>query len=144
MFRSILLLIIVLLAPAAYAQSSFDAMSYTRMYTDEQGVTHFSNGEIPFGDETNHGARVTPFTSSSSIGYLLLPPGYSQDWSPTPVAQWIIVLSGHGELEVLDGEVRQFSAGSILLVEDTEGRGHRTRNVGDEAVVIAWIPIDSG
>lgn len=143
MFRSTLLLIVSLLGSAAGAQSSFDAIAFTRMYADQSGVSHFSNDEIPFGDENTYGAKVIPFTSATSIGYLLLPPGYSQDWSPTPVAQWIIILSGTGELEVLDGEVRKFSTGSILKIEDTEGRGHRTRNLGDEPVVIAWIPIGS-
>lgn len=144
MFRSMLMLIIALLASTVFAQSYPDAMSFTRMYADEKGVSHFASGEIPFGEENIYGAKVTPFTSASSIGYLLLPPGFSQDWSPTPVAQWIIILSGTGELQVLDGEIREFSAGSIFRVEDTEGRGHRTRNSGDEAVIIAWIPIGSG
>lgn len=144
MFRSMFMLIIALLASTVFAQSRLDTMSFTRMYADERGVSHFADDEIPFGEENTYGAKVTPFTSATSIGYLLLPPGFSQDWSLTPVAQWIIILSGTGELQVLDGEVREFSAGSILRAEDTEGRGHRTRNTGDEAVIIAWIPIGSG
>lgn len=143
MFRSTLLLIVSLLALTVGAQSFADAIPFTRMYSDQNGVSHFASGEIPFGEENAQGAKVIPFTSATAIGYLLLPPGYSQDWSPTPVAQWIIILSGTGELEVLDGEIRTFSTGSILRAEDTEGRGHRTRNLGDEPVVIAWIPIGS-
>lgn len=138
------MLIISLLASTVFAQSRLNVMSFTRMYADERGVSHFSDDEIPFGEENSYGAKVTPFTSATSIGYLLLPPGFSQDWSPTPVAQWIIILSGTGELQVLDGEVREFSAGSILRVEDTQGRGHRTSNNGDEAVIIAWIAIGPG
>ena len=141
MLRSLLLLTIVFLTFNVAAQSSRDAMSFTRMYADERGFTHFADDEILFGEMNAYGAKVTPFTSATAIGYLLLPPGFSQDWSPTPVAQWIIIISGQGELEVLDGEVRKFSAGSILKVEDTQGIGHKTRNVGDEPLIIAWIAI---
>ena len=140
MFRLIFLLIVTLLAPLASSESSPRAMSFTRMYSDGAGVSHFAEGTIPFGEENAMGARVSPFTSATSIGYLLLPPGFTQDWSPTPIPQWVIVLAGSGEIEMQDGETREFPVGSILLVEDTTGIGHKTRNVGMEPLIIAWIP----
>ena len=59
------------------------------------------------------------------------------DWHPAPRRQWIFILSGTLEVEVQDGEVRQFPSGSILFVEDTTGKGHKTRVVGGAAVLAA-------
>ena len=41
----------------------------------------------------------------------------------------IIQLNGTIEVEVSDGEIRRFGPGSAVLVEDTTGKGHLTRNV---------------
>ncbi len=39
------------------------------------------------------------------------------------------MLDGEIEIEVSDGERRGFRGGDVLLVEDTTGKGHRTRTV---------------
>jgi hypothetical protein len=36
-------------------------------------------------------------------------------------------LSGGVEIEVSDGEVRRFEAGSVFLAEDVTGKGHKSR-----------------
>ena len=41
-----------------------------------------------------------------------------------------MVLSGLAEVEVGDGERRTFGPGNVLLVTDTEGRGHLTNVIG--------------
>jgi hypothetical protein len=48
------------------------------------------------------------------------------------------------EVHVSDGEVRQFRAGSMVLHEDTTGKGHLSRVVGPtEAVaVVVQLPAD--
>jgi hypothetical protein len=48
---------------------------------------------------------------------------------PTPQRQFGVVLSGTAETETTEGEVRRLTPGSVVLVEDTEGRGHITRVV---------------
>jgi hypothetical protein len=45
----------------------------------------------------------------------------------------IVQLDGTVEVEVSDGEVRRFGPGSALVVEDTTGKGHVTRNVSGGA-----------
>jgi hypothetical protein len=47
-----------------------------------------------------------------------------------PRRQFIVHVEGEVEVEVSDGEVRRFSPGSVVLVEDTHGTGHITRPVG--------------
>jgi hypothetical protein len=39
------------------------------------------------------------------------------------------LLDGEIEIETSLGEKRIFKGGNILLVEDTTGRGHKTRNL---------------
>ena len=47
--------------------------------------------------------------------------------------------SGEGEIEASDGEVRRLLPVMVLLAEDTTGRGHRIKHIGDESVVVVHI-----
>jgi hypothetical protein len=46
---------------------------------------------------------------------------------PTPRRQFGAVMNGVAETQTTDGEVRRFGPGSLVLLEDTQGRGHVTR-----------------
>ena len=59
-----------------------------------------------------------------------------------PRRQLIIHLAGEAEVEVSDGEVRRFGPGSVMLVEDVSGKGHRTRRVGDAIRETVFLPLD--
>jgi hypothetical protein len=50
---------------------------------------------------------------------------------PAPSKRFLVVLEGELEIETTDGERRSFVPGSVVLVEDLEGRGHITRVCGD-------------
>ena len=69
------------------------------------------------------------------------PPGWHGDWHPAPQRQWIIILSGELEVEVSDGEIRIFGPGSVVLVEDTFGKGHVSRVVSRERVYCVVVPL---
>ena len=45
------------------------------------------------------------------------------------------------EVEAGDGEKRTFTPGSVLLVTDVDGMGHKIKVVGDQAVLLVWVPI---
>jgi hypothetical protein len=53
-----------------------------------------------------------------------------------------VYLSGEGEIEASDGEMRALGPGTILLAEDTTGKGHITGVNGSEdmLVVILLLP----
>jgi quercetin dioxygenase-like cupin family protein len=63
------------------------------------------------------------------------------DWHTAPRRQYVITLSGRGELEVAGGIKIPVEPGHIELVEDTTGKGHITRVVGTEDRVTLQIPI---
>ena len=56
------------------------------------------------------------------------------------LSQFIFVLQGNLEVEVSDGETRQFGAGAVILVEDTSGQGHITRVAGEERAYLVAVP----
>ena len=67
--------------------------------------------------------------------------GAPTDWGgdvphPSPRRQLFATLAGDYEVTASDGTIRRFSAGSLLLLEDTTGKGHSTRILG-ETIVLA-------
>jgi len=51
-------------------------------------------------------------------------------------------LTGSVDLEVGDGTRRRLGPGTILLAEDTTGRGHKSQNVAGEPRTCLFIPLD--
>lgn len=129
-------------APAAGEQT----MKYTRLYADENGESHFEDVEIellpvsfaPPAPPLN----LSEFTPCKQYGFLSSPVSWSGSWHPTPVRQIFFYLSGEVEAEVSDGEVRRFGPGSVVLVEDTTGKGHKSRGIGTTEVLMAVVQLD--
>ena len=69
-------------------------------------------------------SEVTP---STGFFFISVDPGGHTDWYNATRKQFVITLRGEVEIEVSDGEVRRFGPGSVLLAEDIDGRGHKTR-----------------
>jgi hypothetical protein len=49
------------------------------------------------------------------------------------------LLQGEYEVTASDTDVRRFAAGSVLLLEDTWGKGHSTRVIGKDDVLIFGV-----
>jgi len=79
--------------------------------------------------------------SADNSVFLELPVGWYGDWHPTPVRQWLILMTGACEFEAGDGERTIRKAGDVVLLDDTIGKGHQTKVLGDVAVQIAAIHI---
>ena len=59
-----------------------------------------------------------------------------------PYPLFIVGLRGRSRSRSRDGEVREFPPGSVVLVEDTTGKGHTTRRVGEEPRATLMAPLD--
>jgi hypothetical protein len=121
-------------------------LKYVRVYSDSVGETHFEDLEINL-DELNFAPPAPPIyssdlMSSTSYGFLSVLPGWESGWHPAPKRQFMIYLSGIIEAEVSDGEIRQFGPGSITLVEDTFGKGHKSKALGNDKVVLLVIQLE--
>ncbi len=66
-------------------------------------------------------------------------PGYSADEHPTSARNFCLTLSGEMELTASDGETRVFTPGSVLLMEDTTGKGHAVEFPSDELTMCALV-----
>ena len=116
-------------------------MRVTRISTGADGETHFSDLEIPLKDAGSIG-RLSPMLPATGVVFRETPADYDSDWHPAPRRQYIVLLDGHIEITVGDGETRRFQGGDVLLVEDTEGRGHRTRTVDGRVRRSLFIAVD--
>lgn len=108
----------------------------TRLFTGPDGQTHAEDIEVKF-DESDI-ARLMAVTGAeihrAAAGSVI-------DWHPGPRRQYIITLSGQGEIEVANGKKIATGPGHIELIEDTTGKGHITRVLGTEDRVTIQIPL---
>jgi hypothetical protein len=121
---------------------------YTHLYVDANGDSRFADARLPMDEDTSGPGVAELVSGDQAVGtlrFLQLPPGWFQEQRPARNRRWLLVLSGVLDVEASDGEVRRFGPGSVLLVEDTHGHGHRGRVVGGPAeIVIAPLADDSG
>jgi hypothetical protein len=103
-------------------------MNITRIYSDDAGESHFGDQRIELTDAGSIGHLSKPVPATGVI-FRRNDPGYDYDWHVAPQRQFIVLLDGAIEIEVSDGSRRTFHGGEVLLMEDTAGRGHRTRHV---------------
>jgi hypothetical protein len=112
----------------------------TRLYTGEDGESHFEEIELPlddkFGDVDQQtmplkALEVCFRESTEEVGY-----GDKIGWHNAPCRLLYIILGGTLEIEVGDGSKRLFEAGDIFMAEDTTGRGHLSRARNRRAAII--------
>jgi hypothetical protein len=137
-----LLSLFVLMQPVqgvqgAAAQTS-KPVKITRLYTGPDGQTHAEEIEAKFGP---NGAGGFKLMAGAGAEIRRAPPGRVADWHTAPRRQYVITLSGHGEVELIDGTKIELGPGSIDLAEDLTGKGHITRVVGNEDRITIAIPV---
>ncbi len=118
-------------------------IEYLRIFADSDGCSHFEPKNIGL-ESKDYAPPAPPLNTSAPEAaersvFLELPVGWYGEWHPTPVRQWLIIMSGECEFEVGDGECRIRKAGDVVRLDDTTGKGHQTRVVGDVVVKIAAI-----
>ncbi len=111
-------------------------MAIYRLYTGDDGKSHMDELDLASQPDltTLHTAKGVVFRSAE--------PGRFSDWHNAPRRQYIITLSGEGEIGLEDGTTRRLRAGDVNLAEDMTGKGHTTRVVGDVPRVTATIHLE--
>ena len=100
----------------------------TRVYSDANGDSRFEDLQVPLQDAGAIG-RMSEGLPASSIIFREVDADYDYHFHNAPQRQYLVLIDGAIEIETSLGEKRQFVAGDVLLLEDTEGKGHRTRNL---------------
>jgi hypothetical protein len=120
-------------------------VTYHRIYVDSQGDSHFD--VITVEQSLAQGAPpAAPFYISedgaaSKYRFYTFEPGWIGELHPAPTRQFLALLSGEVEMETTDGTVRRFVPGDLVLLEDTSGKGHVTRNIGDGYATYLVVPV---
>ena len=68
--------------------------------------------------------------------------GRFSDWHVAPRRQYVITLSGEGEIGLRDGTKYRLGPGDVNLAEDTTGDGHTTAVVSDIPRVTVTIHLE--
>jgi quercetin dioxygenase-like cupin family protein len=126
-------------AVSADAKQALPTMKYMHVYADSAGVSHFREEHLDFAPGRTEETSIHALEAKTTL--LRLRAGAVEDWHNAPRAWFLIVLQGASEVTTSDGEVRQFGPGSLVLLDDTTGKGHRTRALGNIDHVAAVIPI---
>lgn len=113
-------------------------MKYFRIYTGQDGLSYFEDV-----DENPGGGRPNPAEAigAESLVFRHSAPGSSMDYHTAPRRQFVITLRGGAEIVASGGETRRVGPGSIMLAEDTTGKGHITRVVGSEERVFVFVTL---
>jgi quercetin dioxygenase-like cupin family protein len=118
---------------------------YVRLYVDANGESHFADEELDL-KSVNFAPPAPPvdisaITPAKHFVLLRTPPGWFGDWHPTPYRQFFFFLTGEVDVQASDEEVRRFGPGSVVLVEDTTGKGHTTRVTTDDPWTAAVVQL---
>ena len=112
-------------------------MLITRIYTGPDGQSHLD--EL----ETNTFPNPASLTEIESIRFRVQQPGQFSNWHVESRRNYIITLSGEGEIGLGDGSVHKIGPGRVMLVEDLTGQGHTTRVSSSVPRVTIAIPLSN-
>jgi hypothetical protein len=139
-------LTLALSAPAKGQEAGTpEGFRYTRIHEDTAGTSRFSDEALRL-QLIDPGRAIQPTPASSPWPVegmrVFCPPASGRvDWHPVPARLVNVILSGEVEIEVGAGETRRFGPGSVILGEDTNGPGHRTRVVDPDGACFAMLPL---
>jgi hypothetical protein len=111
-------------------------MKVTRFYTGEDGRSHFEDLDIPLAE--SRGMRSDPIDVNGLMFRLSQGDSHFLDLHPAPRRQLILCMTGVVEIELGDGEKRQFGPGDVYFADDLTGEGHRHREISGP-LTHAWV-----
>ena len=126
-------------APGVVMAQTQKPLMITHLYTGPDNQTHAEEVELKF--TPGKPAEVGKMMQTTGAELHRTAGGSFDDWHRAPRRQYVITLSGRGEVEVAGGKKISLGPGHIDLVEDTAGKGHITRVVGAEDRVTLQLPL---
>jgi hypothetical protein len=123
-------------------------MKCLRVYSTADGESHFDEVEIPTISRQVHPTAaafdVSMKYGASGIRFTRIPANAGRvDWHNVPERALTVRLEGSAEYQTSDGDQRHVPAGSFVMFEDIDGRGHRTLHSAGEQTVL-WIFLPQG
>jgi quercetin dioxygenase-like cupin family protein len=138
-------LVSVAVVPSAshVAAQGHATTAITRLYTGSDGQSHAEDIEVSWRSSTRLRAELYESESVKVTGaqFLRWPRGFVWAGHPASRRQYVIIVSGRGEVDVAGGKKVQLAPGRVLLAEDVTGKGHTTRVGPDEDLVMLLVPL---
>jgi len=120
-------------------------MKYVRLTADKNGNSQFEDATLTLDEADYRPPAPLVFVShtfqADGVQFIRLPAGWSADAVQVPKKQFLICLKGQLDVTASDGKTRSFGPGEAVLMEDGDGKGHRTSVKGGECLA-AVIPVD--
>ena len=112
-----------------------------RIFADANGESHMEDTDITLQPKKlfkdNRPLRLSENLSASWCNICYVPTGMGQvDWHNPPQRLLVLWLTGEVEFETSDGNIRRLPAGSVVLAEDTTGKGHISRHPPEGQLVV--------
>ena len=92
-------------------------MHVTRIYTGDDGKSHFEDVDLDFHPRGEGQSEATPPANARQAFFTRQAADYVLDWHCAPGRQYVVTLDGEGEIEVGDGSTKRFGPGDVLLAE---------------------------
>ena len=115
-------------------------MNYVHLYTGADGLSYFKDVEVPLQSRSS-GTELSELFPASAMVMRRNTAEYQLDYHVAPRKQFIINLTGTVEIVASGGETRQFGPGSIMLADDTTGKGHISRALTPERLSL-FVHVD--
>ena len=117
---------------------------YSRLYANAVGASCFDDqeAELDVGfaappAEPLYTAKFSPAMEAFWIGAV---PTWKGDIPhPAPRRMAFVTVKGEYQITATNGETRKFPLGSMLLIEDTTGVGHITKNISTSDTIVLAI-----
>lgn len=117
------------------------------LFTDVDGRARFKEQDIAL-DQGSEKARLSALMPSQGLQLRESPVGFRSEFHVSTQAQWVFILQGQMEIGLQDGSSQVFGAGQHFFSADTlpagavfnpEVHGHRSRQVGEQALVTVFV-----
>jgi hypothetical protein len=115
-------------------------MKVVRIYTGDDGESHFEDVTVELEDDT-YGGLISMPVAAKAVMFRETGGDYNLDYHNAPRRQYVVNLRGSVEIETGLGEKRLLGPGDILLAEDTTGRGHISRSPDGQPRECLFIPL---
>jgi quercetin dioxygenase-like cupin family protein len=135
-------IVVLAVAISATGQSKPTTTTITRLYTGADGQSHAEDTTVAWRSAKLR-AELSESESVKVTGaqFLRWPRGFVWEGHPASKRQYVIIVSGRGEVDVAGGGKVPLAPGRVLLAEDVTGKGHVTRVGADEDLVMLLVPL---
>jgi hypothetical protein len=123
------------------ARATDERVTCLRIYADANGETHMQDIDIALlPRELFKGhlpLRISDTLAASGCNICRVPSDMREvGWHNPQGRKLVIWLTGQVEFETSDGDIRRLAAGSVVLAEDTTGKGHISRHPPEGQLVV--------